>query len=95
VNRLADRVQAAVGEGLTGARLILNRVAYRPRVGGKVIWPGFEGMSGLDRQQLLGRVLRERLGPEYPETVSTILTFTPLEWESIEEDRRSDSELSD
>ncbi len=45
------------------------------RVGGTLIWDGFEGMAQIDRQQQLRQIIAE-LPPEQQLKVSFILTIT-------------------
>ena len=49
------------------------------KVGGYLIWDGFEDVEQLDRQRQLGRVLRANLNSSEQSKVTTILTLTPAE----------------
>lgn len=55
------------------------------KVGGFLVWDGFEAVSSLRRQQDLTRVLLEELGAAYPTNVTVILTVTHLEAAVIHE----------
>lgn len=45
---------------------------------GSIVWDGFEGSDDVDRQQLIRKVLRERLGAESAQ-IGILLTYTSTE----------------
>jgi acid stress-induced BolA-like protein IbaG/YrbA len=62
-----------------GSTAELEPVEGTNRIGGFLIWPGFDEMDQLDRQRTLSAALRARLNPDEILGVSTILTLTPDE----------------
>jgi stress-induced morphogen len=57
--------------------------ADNDKVGGFLIWPGFEGYDQVERQRTVWEILRERLSPDEQRRVTAILTITPLEQEGM------------
>ncbi len=68
-----------LGAAFPGSTAELEPVAGTDRIGGFLIWAGFEEMDQLDRQRTLSAALRARLNPAQLLGVSTILTMTPDE----------------
>jgi len=51
------------------------------RVGGFLIWNGFEGLEQIDRQRKVSAVLKQKLSVAERQHVSALLTMTPDEME--------------
>ena len=56
------------------------------KVGGFLIWDGFEGVEQLDRQRQVHAALRQTLSQVELQQVTTILTATPEEVELMKAD---------
>lgn len=56
------------------------------KIGGILLWDGFEGQPQHERQRVLWKKLREDISTEQQRGVSAILTLTPLERDVILED---------
>jgi hypothetical protein len=70
------KILAAAFPGSTSE---LEAVPGTERIGGFLIWNGFDGMDQLNRQRKLSTALRERLNPAQLLGITTILTMTPDE----------------
>jgi acid stress-induced BolA-like protein IbaG/YrbA len=73
------RLRQALEEKFPDAETELERFPGTKKIGGYLIWDGFEGFDQLERQQLLSNALRESLGDDYRSRVTTIFTLTPAE----------------
>lgn len=60
------------------------------KVGGYLIWDGFQDMEQLDRQRALSKALKEAMTADELERVTTILTITPGEAEAMREAAAAD-----
>ncbi len=61
----------------------LEQVKPLDKIGGYLLWEGFDGFEQLDRQRQLSRAIREHLSPEQAMQVTTIFTLTPVEADVI------------
>jgi len=52
------------------------------RLAGSVIWVGFDGFDHVERQTMIRKVLREKLGDEFKQ-VGVLLTCTPDEIDAM------------
>ena len=68
-----------------GAQLDIERATPGTKVGGFLIWPGFEGKEQIDRQTNVWDVLRGKLPREEQLRIAAILTMTPQEIAGIQE----------
>ena len=57
----------------------LEQVKPLQKVGGFLIWSGFDGVEQIDRQQRLSGALKRGLDPDQRRQITTILTLTPEE----------------
>ena len=73
--RLDDRVQFHIGEIVPGSE----------RIGGYIVWAGFDGLPQRERQCVVWKALRDTLLPTEQQHVSAILTLTPHEEQGIKE----------
>lgn len=55
------------------------------RVGGYIVWPGFEDASQRERQSRVWNILRSELQPAELQQVSAVLTLSPNEEDAIME----------
>lgn len=55
------------------------------RVGGILLWDGFEGESQKTRQRRFWSVLENNLSEEQMERITGVLTFTPWEWKVMQD----------
>ena len=76
---LIKRLQRLFAGRFPGATAELEKVTPLKKVGGFLVWDGFEGVEQIDRQRRLRTVIRENLPPEEQAKVTTILTVTPAE----------------
>ncbi|HZL36218.1 MAG TPA: hypothetical protein VFC78_12950 [Tepidisphaeraceae bacterium] len=81
MEQTTDRLNKLFTERFSGALAELEEYPGTQKVGGYLIWDGFEGIEPLDRQRQLSRVLRDGIGGDYRSRVTTILTVTPAEIE--------------
>lgn len=82
---LMSRVKRVLASHFNGAEVTLKRYTPGTRIGGQLVWDGFEGEMQIDRQVQLRRALRDGLTPEEQAQVSFILTLTPHEAASLAE----------
>lgn len=84
---LAEILTRILEEAFPGGRVEdLEEAPAGARIGGVLVWEGFDGMEPIDRQAELWRVLREKLSAEQQQQVSLIMAFTPRELEAISAD---------
>ncbi|HEX4792861.1 MAG TPA: hypothetical protein VH370_03660 [Humisphaera sp.] len=80
-----DRLKKVLISKFPGATPELERAKPLKKVGGFLIWGGFEGLEQIKRQRALSRALKEGLTPQELAKVTTILTITPGEAEAMRE----------
>jgi len=83
---LNDKLRRALAARFPGADLKLTRSGHGKRLGGTLVWSGFEDTAQIDRQVELRRAIDDALSDEEQLLVSFILTVTPDELESITND---------
>jgi hypothetical protein len=83
---LEKKLTQALAQRFTGADIKLRQSRPGRRVGGTLVWDGFEGEPQIDRQTQLRRAIDAALPAEEQVQVSFILTLTPDEFDSINED---------
>ena len=79
MERFIQRLTALLKQNFPGAEIELERARPAPRVGGFLIWDGFERMDQTKRQTHVWQVLRESLSAEDQGRITAILTVTPAE----------------
>ena len=62
-----------------GAQISLDQASPSDRVGGLLVWDGFDQMEQIDRQRLVAKKIRENLPREEQMRVTAILTMTTAE----------------
>jgi hypothetical protein len=83
---LNDKLKRALASRFHGAEVKLTRTGGGTRVGGTLVWNGFQDMAQIDRQVELRRAIDDALSEGEQLQVSFILTVTPAELESITTD---------
>lgn len=82
---LNQKLKRALTSGFRGAEVMLTPFNHGKRLGGTLIWTGFEGKPQIDRQVELRRLIDKALPLDERLQVSFILTVTPEELASITE----------
>ncbi len=75
IRKLDDTIRAA----FAGADVSLEVAPAISKIGGAVVWDGFEPLGQLDRQRRLWSALRDALSDDEQFQVTAILTLTPTE----------------
>ncbi len=75
---LIDNVRRALLRAFPGAEVRLRRKPAN-RVGGSLVWEGFDTQMQIDRQVQLRQAIGAALSPDQQPLVSFILTLTPDE----------------
>ena len=79
MDKLLRKVKRLLRAGLPGADLDLEVTVPGYKVGGLVIWDGFEGVEPLDRVHRVWDVLDQGLTEDERHGVNVVLTVTPDE----------------
>ena len=74
-----EKLKETLATAFPGSTPELEVVEGVGRIGGFLIWSGFDDMDQLSRQRALSGALRDRLDREQLLGVTTILTLTPDE----------------
>ena len=80
-----ERVREVLARRFPGAEFDLELSVPSRKVGGFVIWPGFEGKEQIDRQQLVWQAIRGDLSRDDQLQITAILTVTPNEMAIMKE----------
>ena len=72
---LINRLQDLLSKAFPGAEIELEQARPAEKIGGVLIWSGFEGMEQIERQQKLAQVIRDALPREDQVLISLILTL--------------------
>lgn len=78
MEQFIQKITSMLKVHFAGCDVEIERVGAR-RVGGVLIWDGFEAREQIDRQREVWRMLRTHLSPKQQERVSAILTLTEEE----------------
>ena len=76
---LIGDVKQLLSAAFPGAEVHLKRFRPGNRIGGSVVWNGFDGQMQIDRQVRLRDVIDSELPAEQRTQVSFIMTLTPDE----------------
>lgn len=76
------RINRRLEQSFPGATVELE-TPYDDRVGGVLLWDGFQGVDQIDRQRRLWKALRSGLTQGEQLRVTAILTVTPSERSAI------------
>lgn len=81
MEELIERLSQLLQRQFPGSMPELEQVKPLQKVGGYLLWDGFEDLEQLDRQRKLSRVIREYLSPDDASRITTVFTLTPAEAE--------------
>lgn len=84
MEELAEEIRAIIENQFEGAQVDIEPISDY-KVGGTVLWDGFDEQRQSDRQQTLWEILRNNLNPQQQMGIATLLTFTPVEVEEMQE----------
>ena len=76
---LIQRLNQILQQEFPGSIPELEVVKPLQKVGGFLLWDGFDDLDQLDRQRKVSEVIREQLPPHEAVRVTTIFTMTPAE----------------
>lgn len=79
MEEMIDSIRNELTRAFPGAETELEYFPDSEKVGGYLIWDGFDGLEQIERQRTLALNLRESMGAQYRTKVTTILTVTPAE----------------
>jgi hypothetical protein len=79
VAQVKSRIDELLTRRFPGSSAELEVYPETHKVGGYLIWDGFEAIEPLDRQRQLHQVLREEIGKNYRSEVTSIFAMTPAE----------------
>lgn len=79
MTELTKQVQRILELEFPGSTAILDPASPLEKVGGLLIWNGFDQMEQIDRQRKLMAKLREKLSRDDLLQITAILTLTPAE----------------
>ncbi len=85
MEEIVEKVNAALEAAFPGIEVALVAKKSVTRIGGFVIWSGFSGVSQLERQSRLWKVLKAKLSQDEELKLGTILTITPQEVAAMDE----------
>jgi len=85
MEEIIEKLTRIFSERFPGSVAELEKSEFVERVGGSLMWSGFDMVEQIDRQRQVSRAVREGLTPEEQHKVAPILTFTPEEVASIRE----------
>lgn len=84
MEELAEEIRALIENQFQGAQADIEPIsAYK--VSGTILWNGFDEHRQSERQQMLWDFLRSTLNPEQQMGIATLLTFTPVEVEEMQQ----------
>jgi hypothetical protein len=73
------KLSKLLGRHFPSAKISLDQAKPAEKIGGMIIWDGFEGMDQVDRQNRLWKALRANLSPEEQLMITAILTMSATE----------------
>jgi len=85
MEEIVKKVNAVFERAFPGIEVALVTKKGVARIGGFVIWSGFSGVSQLERQSHLWKVLKANLSQDEELKIGTILTITPQEVVAMDE----------
>ncbi len=84
MEELAEEITALVEANFDGAQADVAPISEY-KVSGTILWDGFDEQSQSERQQMLWAFLRNHLSPQQQMGIATLLTFTQMEVEEMQE----------
>jgi acid stress-induced BolA-like protein IbaG/YrbA len=76
---LIDQLKIFLGRSLPGAEVALEDDRPPEKIGGLLVWSGFEGRDQLERQRMVRQLIRDNFTADEQARVSFIVTLTPEE----------------
>ncbi len=86
MDKVMTQLTDAFKSSFAGAEVNLKTYPPDRRIGGNVVWDGFDDMDFLDRQREIHRVVAAALDEAGQMRTSMILAFTPTDRPRPEED---------
>jgi hypothetical protein len=81
-----EKVQELLIGNFDGSRAELELTPSADKIGGFLVWKGFEGEPHIDRQKQVWSVLRKHLQREDQRKITAILTVSPAEMAGIRDE---------
>lgn len=82
---LIEKITRLLEGNFVGSTIELEPAVPSVKIGGSLVWAGFEGHEQIERQQQMWRILRNNLSKEELSQITAILTFTPDEMSVMRE----------
>lgn len=79
IGSLSKRVGRILAEQFPGAKVTIERAKPAEKIGGIIVWKGFDGLDQVDRQSRLWSALRSQLSSDEQRKITAILTMAPAE----------------
>ena len=79
MDSLVNKLEHLLTSRFKDAEVDLERFRQSKKVGGFLIWKGFEGKEQIKRQQAVWKLLRAQLTKVELQRLTAILTLTPAE----------------
>jgi hypothetical protein len=79
MEELIEKLKQIFSQHFPGSIAELEPTVYGERLGGSLIWQGFEDVEQIDRQRQINLAIRGGLSPEERQKMTAILSFTPDE----------------
>lgn len=73
-------IKQILEKDLPEAKIEISRDPDSEKVGGRVIWEGFQGYNARQRQDRVFRLLRRQITMTQAKDISYIFTYTPNEY---------------
>ena len=77
--QLIDKVTKSLHQAFPGCEAKIEPGSAARRIGGVLIWNGFDGVDQIDRQRMVREALDKAVPGPDRRSVSLILTLTPTE----------------
>ncbi len=84
MEELAEEARRLIEANLDNAQADIAPVSG-DKVGGTVLWDGFDGQRQSERQRSVWTLLRSHLSPQQQLGIATLLTFTQNEVEEMQQ----------
>lgn len=80
---LIERIKLTLETELPGAKADISFNSDTNKIGGRVIWDGFQGYNARRRQARIFRILRRHITMTQANDISYIFSYTPDQYASI------------
>ena len=92
MDKTLQKLKKVLKQEFPSATFDLKRDWHPSRIGGFIIWRGFNGKEFADRQERVWKVIRQHMSKDEQEELATFWTLNPIEQrvrlESLELDRK-------